>query len=603
MRSLISTKTLFLLVFLSAAELYGEASPWSGTWITDRGLLTLEATDAGVTGTLDKKEFRGQVAGPAMQFEAKSEKATETGMLKLSPNKTEMGGTYATGRSKGNWKGWKQRSESESGDAVDFSGVWLSSKGTLVIEQDAEGAVTGTIGPEGWSSIDSGAVTGGRMNFKWTIRASKGSGWFEMSDDKKRLYGVLETEDGKYAWIGIRPDGYEQNVEPVAGKIVQGVADNSMLYHLRMPKGWKAGDPVDAVVLLHGSNWTTSGMVGVTAKKWPTIGNKFAIIGIQGQDWLKSTGAEDLRFNYTYVSFVGRSTLGGFPYTDRESPYLVAKLLDEFKEKYAVGRFFVGGHSQGGFLAYMMAMHFPEKVAGTFPMAGGLIIQAEPDVFDDEELQKAQRDTPMYILHGAKDNVVSPTMGQYAYRRLLSHEFSRVVFDQPNRGHPYDFLPVDQAVMWLDMMTTEDKTALLAFAKKQAAMKNWRNVGIILDRAKTIKGGKVFFKIMRPYETAAKKDGEKLLKAIQANNDGTWIDKYLAWEEQFAFTMTNKETIEAFRALRDDHKEPAEDLYNAARKDFKNGDRNGGYAKYEEIVKKYYASPRYLGVRKALAER
>lgn len=602
MRSSITTTILIVVVSLSAVELFGDSSPWSGTWITDRGILTLDATDAGVTGTLDKKEFQGRVAGPLIHFEAKSKKATETGALKLSPSKTEIGGTYATSRTKGNWIGWKQRSDSESGDAADFSGVWLSSSGTLVIEQDAEGAVEGTIGPEGWSSIDSGKVSGGRMNFKWTIRASKGSGWFEMSDDKKRLYGVMEHRGGKSAWIGIRPEGYEQNVEPVAGKIVRGVAESGMLYNLRMPNGWKAGDSVDAIVLLHGSNWTTSGMVGVTAKKWPTIAKQFAIIGIQGQNWLKSSGAEH-RFNYTYINWVGRSTLGGFPYTDRESPYLVAKLLDEFKENYAVNRFFVGGHSQGGYLAYMMAMHFPEKIAGTFPMAGGLINQAEPSVFDDEELMKAQRETPMYILHGAKDNVVSPSMGQHAYRQFLSHEFPRVVIDQPNRGHPYDFLPVDQAVTWLDMMTTEDKAALLAFGKKQATMKNWRNVGMVLDRAKSMEGGKAFYKILKPYEAAAKKEGESLLKSIQANEDGTWIDRYLVWEEQFALTTDSKQTIEAFRVLRKEHDEPADELYNQARKDFRSNNRAGGYAKYEEIAKKYYASRHYLSVKNALAKR
>ena len=168
-----------------------------------------------------------------------------------------------------------------------------------------------------------------------------------------------------------------------------------------------------------------------------------------------------------------------------------------------------------------VVLHFPEKIAGTFPMAGGLIIQAEPDVFDDADLKQAQRETPMYILHGKKDKVVAPSMSQYAYDRLIAHDFSRVVFHQPNRGHPYDFLPIDQVIEWLDMMSTNDKAALLALGKKQVAAKNWRNVGIVIERAKAIRGGKAFSEIWRSYEKAALPGGKNLLTSIESNEDGS----------------------------------------------------------------------------------
>ncbi len=608
MRSLkiVSTGLLLTLASFMTVDLYGQGSPWAGVWITDRGILTLEDENGGVSGTLDKKTFRGKVDGLSLSFESKSKRSTETGSLKLSKRKTQISGTYATGRASGKWQGWKQRfraSEAKDDKAEDFSGVWLSSSGVLTIEQSADDSVKGSIGPEGWSVIDSGKVTGGRIDFKWTIRNFKGTAWFELSPDKKRLYGVMKSSSGESAWIGLRPDGYEQDVEPAAGKIVKGVAKNGMLYNLRMPDNWKQGDKIDAIVLLHGSNWTTTGMVFVTAKNWPELAKKFAIIGIQGQNWAKWSGADDLRFNYTYINWVGRSKLGGYPYTDRESPYLVGKLLDEFKEIYAVDRFFVGGHSQGGYLTYMMGMHFPEKIAGTFPMAGGLIVQAEPDVFDDEELMKAQRETPMYILHGKKDNVVSASMGKYAYDRFVAHDFSRIVLDQPNRGHPYDFLPVDQAIQWLDMMSSNDKEALLAFGKKQVAAKKWRNVGVVIDRAKVIKGGGAFSQIWRAYEIAAFKEGKFLLERIEANKDGSWVESYLAWEEQFIFTTKSKATVAAFKALREEHDEPAEKLYKEARKAFKKNDRSGGYAKYEEIARDYYASRRYLSAKSALDKR
>lgn len=600
-----------LLGLLAALPIAGQAkgqdAPWSGTWITNRGILELNVADDGsISGTLDKNDVRGEANGLALNYEVQFKKNTENGALKLDKNSGDLSGNY--GRN-GKWQGWKQRFGDDDvggatdGDPEDFSGVWLTSSGTIVVEQSDNGSVKGSIGPEGWSSINRGKVKGGKMEFKWTIRNFKGTGWFEVSKDKQHIYGVMKSKNSDSAWTGLRPDGYEQNVKPIAGKVVQGVAANGMLYNLRMPNGWKEGQKVDAIVLMHGSNWTTSGMVPVTAKNWPELGKKFAIIGIQGQSWAKWSGADDLRFNFTYINWVGRSTLGGFPYTDRESPFLVGNLLDEFKEAYAIDRYFVGGHSQGGYLTYMMAMHFPEKIAGTFPMAGGLIVQAEPDVFDDEELKTAQRETPMYILHGSKDNVVAPSMGRYAYNRLLSHDFTRVVLSQPNRGHPYDFLPVDEAITWLDMMSTNDKAALLAYGKKQVLAKNWRNAGLVIDRAAKIKGGKPFSMLWRAYEKAAAVKGAKLKASIEANADGSWASDYLAWQEQFIFSTKQKDTIDAFQKLRDEHDEPANKLYGEARKAFRKGEKDAGYAKYEELAEKYYAARRYAAVKRVLDER
>ena len=284
----------------------------------------------------------------------------------------------------------------------------------------------------------------------------------------------MTEADDPSIWTGIRLEGFEHHTPPKAGETVEGRTDNGMLYFLRMPDEWKQGDPVDLVVLLHGSNWTTKGMVYITAKNWPEIGKRFAILGIQGENWAKWSDIDDLRFNYTYVNWTGRSTYKGYPFTDRESPYLVMNVIDELDELYSFDRVFVGGHSQGGYLTYVLHMHFPEKLAGTFPVAGGMIIQAEPDVFDDEDLQKAQRNTPMAIIHGKQDQVVRYSTGEYNYNRYLAHGYPMVRFINPNMGHPYDFLPIGEAVRYLDMMSTRDAEALAKYANEMVAKKNWR---------------------------------------------------------------------------------------------------------------------------------
>ncbi len=100
---------------------------------------------------------------------------------------------------------------------------------------------------------------------------------------------------------------------------------------------------------------------------------------------------------------MGRSTYGGFPGTDRESPALVREAMEDLKKAYPIKHYFVGGHSQGGFLTYALLMNSPDLIAGAFPISAGLLIQAEPAVFEDKALKEAQRAVPLAIVHGKTD--------------------------------------------------------------------------------------------------------------------------------------------------------------------------------------------------------
>jgi predicted esterase len=457
--------------------------------------------------------------------------------------------------------------------------------------------VSGSFMAAKWGSLE-GKVTGRTLKFDYRKFNFRGEVEIEMSADGKRIYGA-KTEDG-YPWFGLKPADFTHQITPKAGEIVQGVAVNGMLYYLRMPDGWIEGQETDVVVLLHGSNWTTAGMVFITNENWPEIGKKFAIVGIQGESWANWSELDDLRFNYTYVNWVGRSTYGGFPGTDRESPYLVAEVLDEMKKLYSFDRIFLGGHSQGGYLTYVMHMNFPEKLAGTFPVAGGLIFQAEPDAFDDKKLMAAQRDTPMVIVHGKSDNVVDFGMGQAAHNSFMKHGFPKVRLISPNMGHPYDFLPIDQAIHYLDMLTTKDKDQLAAFANEQVELKNWRDVGNSIARAKEIKAGPLFSPIWRQYEEAAKKDAAKLLKDIERNKDSKWVDDYLDYAAEFSNADAARAIVEAYAKLRDEQSEPADELYKTANEAFRGGDRAKGFELYQQIADKYYASIHYRSVRDSL---
>ena len=89
--------------------------------------------------------------------------------------------------------------------------------------------------------------------------------------------------------------------------------------------------------------------------------------------------------------------------------------LDELKKVYPVKHYFVGGHSQGGFLTYSLLMNSPEAIAGAFPISAGVIFQCEPSAYADEKLKAAQRAVPLAVVHGKNDPMVSFDGGSYAH--------------------------------------------------------------------------------------------------------------------------------------------------------------------------------------------
>src|SRR5262249_13171206 len=153
--------------------------------------------------------------------------------------------------------------------------------------------------------------------------------------------------------------------------------------------------------------------VETMAAAWPDIARDFLLLGINGE--LPSNfKADSLAFNYTYVNYVGRSKFQGFPGTDRESPALVLEATRELRQVYPIDRYFVGGHSQGGFLTYSLLMNGPEEIAGAFPVSAGLIVQCEPSAYDNAELMAAQRAVPLAIVHGKNDPLVPFDGATYA---------------------------------------------------------------------------------------------------------------------------------------------------------------------------------------------
>jgi len=238
-------------------------------------------------------------------------------------------------------------------------------------------------------------------------------------------------------------------------------------------------------------------------------------------------------------------------------------------------------------------MHFPDQVDGTFPMSGGMMRQCEPDVFEDEALMEAQRTTPMVILHAKGDRVQNPSMSEGAYQRLLGHGFHNVKFLNPSGGHPYDFLPVNEAIQYLDAMTTDDEKLLLKYAQERLGKKDWRTVGMALQHASDLEADDSFKKIRDAFESEASKSTESHLKNIKKGEYGKWVDRFLRWHENFALADSAKAVLEEWDALAADHADAAKALATEASKAFNSRKVNEGWELRKQMMLENFASPQY----------
>jgi hypothetical protein len=249
-----------------------------------------------------------------------------------------------------------------------------------------------------------------------------------------------------------------------------------------------------------------------------------------------------------------------------------------------------------------MAMHFPDQFAGTFPVSGGLVIQCEPDVFKDEKLLALQRSRPMAVVHGRQDNVVPFSTGLYIRDRFAGSGFPMMTLIDPDLGHGYDFLPIGEAIRYLDALSNPKPEPLVAFANDAAKFERWHDVGAALVRAKELKAEKALAAAVAPFDKAALKEAPRFKDLLSKGEPGDWLDEFFVWKWSFEHAPAAAETMAEHEKLRSAHDPKAEALVDEALKAFRSNDRDTGRAKYEEILKSYWASGRYPLVKRWLAD-
>jgi predicted esterase len=592
----------------------------AGEWRTTAGPVTFQQNGDDVTGKIVafNLALKGKVedGGKKLAVSYTEQGAKVEASLEFDPSGNAFTGTSKS--SNGNswdWSGWRPDPTAATGKQADFSGLWLTEQGLMELIVD-KSKVKGRYALRGTSSLE-GDIKGRHIDFRLKSLWFTGPGFFDLDDKGVNLAGAGGT-DGRpvrwFGWKGRKAPEYVRHAPLVAGQIVDGSTENLLTYSVRAPEGYKAGDskkwPV--VLVFHGSNMNGKAYVNTVAGQWPDIAKDYILLGINGETPAPtSISSEEPVFNFTYVNFMGKSTYGGYPGTDRESPALVRDAMEDLKKAYPIKHYFVGGHSQGGFLTYAMMMNSPDLIAGVFPVSGNLLIQADPTVFEDKALKEAQRAIPLAIVHGKNDPVRDvPFDGAvYAHGQFLDAGWPAIrLFAHPNAGHMFALLPVGEAIRWLEALTSDDPKVLLDFAEARLKDKepHRRDAIAALRRAKGLKldakDKARFDKLAKDIDAKVAPKAKKFLSAIKANKDGSWVDDFLAFREEYEYADAASAAMEAFAKLREEQDPLASKAMGEARQAFNQGRRPEGYAKAKEIAAKYYASTSYRLARKWAAE-
>jgi predicted esterase len=489
--------------------------------------------------------------------------------------------------------------------APGFAGRWMTSFGPMELS-DSGGKVSGKYGWANEARI-TGEVAGKKLTFEWRGVNGQGHGELELWPDGATLAGKYDwgTSEEEF-WGGYRLE--RKPAEPEAGEISDGQTELGLNYHLRVPKGFAKKDKKKrwtALALFHGSNSNARDYIEGFPGNWPELAEDYILVGFDGEKLSPASANGVRQYNASYVEFSGDKV--GEPWRYQQTPGLVAGALAELSKELPIERWYVGGHSQGAFLTFAVAMFYPELVAGAFPVAGNLLVQCEPSYFEDDkwdETRAAQRRVPIAIVHGQKDQVVEFSSGTWCKNSLIDGGFPMLrLFAPENAGHPWAFLPVDEALRWLDGLNASEPEALLEFARKSGQEGRPRDALAALARLEEKKPKPPLLKsandLRAELEAAARPALERLEPLVSAGGDGAWIEDFLVFRDDYAFAPSAARLMQNFAALRERQQKKADELFWTARNE---NDPKKKRALQEELVTRYYASSWYRLVKGWLAK-
>ena len=150
----------------------------------------------------------------------------------------------------------------------------------------------------------------------------------------------------------------------------------------------------------------------------------------------------------------------------RRAEDLVLATIRHVRQRYHVDpdRIFLTGMSNGGIGAWLIGMHHAPLFAGLAPMAGGLDDVLMPFLSN-------LRNTPAYIIHGAKDQVMPVTLSRSIARELTAMGYPHVYREHQGEhpmagGHYFPREELPALVKWLSAQRRDPLPATLTLVRE-----------------------------------------------------------------------------------------------------------------------------------------
>jgi hypothetical protein len=159
-------------------------------------------------------------------------------------------------------------------------------------------------------------------------------------------------------------------------------------------------------------------------------------------------------------------------------------------------------------------------------------------------------------------------------------------------------LPVADAVTWLARSTADDAGQLVAFAEQQAEDKAWRDVAAALWRLAALRAEAALSARIAALEqridAEAAPVGGRLAAAIAKNQDGTWVDEFLAFRAEFAHAKAAEAAMSGYARLRRQQQKVGDELLYEARGKRDKAER---MAIWQRILNECYATGWYPAIK------
>jgi predicted peptidase len=196
------------------------------------------------------------------------------------------------------------------------------------------------------------------------------------------------------------PSVFSQKNSYQKEKFVQG--NDTLKYRILYPKDFSETNKYPLLLFLHGS-----GERGSDNEKQLVHGSKLFLDSIQKHPTIVIF--PQCPENDSWINIISDRTTKPitrkFPLNNKPTKalQLVMDLLDDFQNKPFVAKekIYVGGLSMGGMGTFEVLSRKPTFFAGAFSICGG---------GNTALAEKYAKNTPMWIFHGAKDDVVNPQL-------------------------------------------------------------------------------------------------------------------------------------------------------------------------------------------------